>query len=62
MRRECEDGKPNMMTGVGSTRRFGGEERGADPKREGVMSGGGEGEWGVVVESCFEKGEERVKS
>ena len=61
MSRECEEGKPKIMTGVGSMR-LGGEERGAEPKREGMMSGGGEGEWGVVVVSCFVKGEERVKS
>ena len=42
MRREWEGGKPKRITGVGSDR-FGGDERGAEVKREGVISGGGEG-------------------
>jgi hypothetical protein len=42
MRREWEGGKPKRITGVGSDR-FGGEERGAELNREGVISGGGEG-------------------
>jgi hypothetical protein len=42
MRREWEGGKPKRITGVGSER-FGGEDRGAELNRLGVISGGGEG-------------------
>jgi hypothetical protein len=50
IRRECEGGKPKRITGVGSER-FVGEEGGAEPNKEGVISGGGDG----AIVSVFKK-------
>ena len=60
IKREWLLGNPKIMTGVGSMRLGG--EMGADPNKEGIMSGGGDGE--RVVVSCFAvvKGDERWKS